>query len=537
MTDKDRPQQAEAQEPATPATANPFAKQFATIARQLLDFTTTGIFYSNEEYEQEARRIFDKSRDALIDRLLEKINSDQMPDRDAEAFVKEQTRFSFQAALEQALTPLKTLWSSAYMKAIMCALSLPVSFAIPSVPLVIQDNAVTYFFAKHPEIDPKGDTSITDEQSKEIKSILAKMDSFFCSNLSKEEIEQTPAEELQDKVGDLLILFITQENPTPETAERITENLPRLSYHPSTKITTVTDKLMNVFFSVNAPKEAGVLNGQQRMAIPVDDLIPVKYEGHNSGTEITLYYDYFYDEETLSRFGISKGFEGYESFVATIIDNLYDNGDRVVSYSKFLEEMGATGRPSAEDITKLANALIKGATTNFYMNDKEVQQKLGKNDSYTEIIGQKVFPIIIKNTRNGKTGFATDGAIIIEGHTPFYKVGASLNRITRWKKEILQLYKGRRTDRYWNVLQFLFREIGWMRNAKSKRSNKILYSSVYAQNGDTTTRAKQLTRTMLFRLLDECFIPAGYVTAYKEDNGGSGPGVKITLNKTPLLLE
>ena len=78
-------------------------------------------------------------------------------------------------------------------------------------------------------------------------------------------------------------------------------------------------------------------------------------------------------------------------------------------------------------------------------------------------------------------------------------------------------------------------QIGWLRNPNSKRSNKITYSSVYEYCGDSTTRSKQLTRDMIYRLLDEIFKPAGYITSYKEDNKGE-PGVILTYTANTAAL-
>ena len=77
-------------------------------------------------------------------------------------------------------------------------------------------------------------------------------------------------------------------------------------------------------------------------------------------------------------------------------------------------------------------------------------------------------------------------------------------------------------------------QIGWMRNGT--RSDKILYSSLYSHTGDTTTRGQQLARDMMYRLLDEVFIPAEYVKAYKEDADPT-PGVVLTLHRKRLQIK
>lgn len=305
------------------------------------------------------------------------------------------------------------------------------------------------------------------------------------------------------------------------------KNLPQITYRNSKQLKSVTDKLMNVFFSLAAPADA--LNGQRKM-------IPLKYESRKSKKEITLVYDFQYNETELEKIGIPKGFGGYEWFVATILDNLYENGNSVVSYSKILEEMGETGRPGGAQFEKLAKALVKGATTTIHINDLEVQKAWGNDTGrYTEIVGQ-VFPITIKNERYIATGLIADGAIRINEYSPFRALAGTLGHLTQWDKKILRLYTGRKTDRYWRTLQLLMREIGWMRNDKSKRRKKILYSTLYSWNGDDTARDKQLTRTMLYRLLEEVFKKSGYIITYKEDSS-TNPGVVLEINPQQLLSE
>lgn len=308
-----------------------------------------------------------------------------------------------------------------------------------------------------------------------------------------------------------------------EEIEQAAEELPRINYHNSKQVKTVTDKWMNFFYSFNAPMPKGIIDGQRAM-------LPLKYENSKSKNEITLWYDYEYNDEALSRVGVPKGFSGYDYFIATTLDNLKEGGNDKVSYSKILDEMGID--PAQKNIEKLAKALVKGATTTIFVNDSEVQKAWG-NKNYHEIIS-RVLPITIGNERAIANGFVTDGIIEIDNFSPFRRLAGDLKHLTQWKKEIFLLYKGRKTDRYWNVLQVLIREIGWMRNS-NKRKPKILYSLFYIQNGDKTPRDKQNTRAMIYRLLEEVFKPAGYVRSFEEDNS-TEPGVILKVVKNGGLL-
>ena len=128
----------------------------------------------------------------------------------------------------------------------------------------------------------------------------------------------------------------------------------------------------------------------------------------------------------------------------------------------------------------------------------------------------------------------------INSFSPFFLVAQPLGHFGAWNKDILRLYGGRRTKRYYAVMHYLIREIGWMLNDKSKRNNKLALQSLYSYAGDKTARAKQLTKKMAYRLLDEVFIPTDYIKSYKEDPQDGGiclfwEGQKTIANKRKIL--
>lgn len=306
--------------------------------------------------------------------------------------------------------------------------------------------------------------------------------------------------------------------------------LPQISYNHGTIVKTMTDKFSNLFFSMAAPQPRGTINGQRQF-------LPVKYEKQGAKKEITLFYDYSYNEKVIERFGLSKDFDDLAFFTMSIIDNLYDEGNYIVSSTKIWHELGNTGSPSTEAITNLVNILRLGMSTIITADIKEIFDAWGieaKNKD-AEIISP-VIPVQIIREKFSANGKTSNALIHIMGHSPFYMIGYPLKHLTDWNKDVLRLYSGRRTKRYYSVLRFLITNIGWMRNQKSNRSNKIRYSTLYNATGDKTTRDKQLTRKMLHRLLDEVFIPTGYVTAYKEATTGEA-GVMIFYSEPPKLAE
>ena len=217
----------------------------------------------------------------------------------------------------------------------------------------------------------------------------------------------------------------------------------------------------------------------------------------------------------------------------TIIDTLYAAGNDVVSFTKIYNEMGGEGSPTTKQLEPIYYSLLKGMTTIITIDDAEAQKawKAGAG-TYHEIVSP-VIPVQLGNERFIANGKIANGFVKINGVSPFMQVAKPLGHITAWEKGILRLYTGRKTKRYYSVMRFLMLQIGWMRNGT--RSRKILYSALYQYTGDTTTRAQQLTRDMMYRLLDEVFKPADYITAYKEEADPT-PGVVLTLSKNRLKI-
>ena len=306
--------------------------------------------------------------------------------------------------------------------------------------------------------------------------------------------------------------------------EQAAGELPRVKYKKITEIKSLTDKLAAVFFSLMAPESTPAsIEGQRQMT-------PLRYESLKSKKEITLFYDYVYNEEVLEKYGINKKFDDYDFFVMTIIDTLYANGNNIVSFTKIFKEMGGEGNPTSKQLAPIYYSLLKGMTTIITINDEEVQ-RAWKTGTYHEILSP-IIPVQIGNERFIASGKIANGYVRINGFSPFMQVAQPLGHLTAWNKDILRLYKGRKTKRYYSVMRFLMMQIGWMRNGE--RSRKILYSSLYKHTGDATTRARQLARDMMYDLLENVFKPTGYITGYKED-GAAAPGVELIIGKQKLI--
>jgi len=79
---------------------------------------------------------------------------------------------------------------------------------------------------------------------------------------------------------------------------------------------------------------------------------------------------------------------------------------------------------------------------------------------------------------------------------------------------------------------YLIQQISWLKNSKAKtrRSNKILFDSIYEQNHITDRRYKERCRTQAFKMLD-AWVAMGWISSYRPVYD-----VKDTKRKTPVAV-
>lgn len=315
-----------------------------------------------------------------------------------------------------------------------------------------------------------------------------------------------------------------------EEKTSISEVSHKANYKKASEAKTITDKLANVFFSQNPPKPTPTALGERR------EMIPLAYEKRRAGKEITLFYDYTFNEEIVQKYGLSKKFNDYDFFVMTTLDNLYEAGNDIVTFAKIYKEMGGRENPTASQLEPIQNSILKGLATIITIDDKEVRKAWGVNSgeelkTYKELISS-VLPVQIVNEKAMINGKITNGFVKINAMSPFLKLAKALGHVTAWDKQILSMYTGRKTPRYYSVMRFLMKEIAWLRNGN--RNNKILYSRIFEHTGDKSPREQQLTLAMLYRLIDEVFIPANYIAERREE-AKPKPGVLLFLSKERLI--
>ena len=305
-----------------------------------------------------------------------------------------------------------------------------------------------------------------------------------------------------------------------------------IKYKNSYEIQAATHKLINTFFSVNPPSPIEIA-GQMAFSQLQRDGIPVGFERKGAKKEITLYYNYNFDNELLQRYGLEPKITSMEYFVSMITDNLSIEGNTTPTATKIWHELGNTGSPNTDQLQPIIHSLIKGVATKMIVDDSEVQKEWGHRRSRELIMPLISAKLLLE--KDNDTGQITDAKIEINDYSPFWYVSQITGQRTTWDKAVLRLYKGRRTARYYDVMKFLMQTIAYMKGGK--RSHKIEYATLYAETGTKKrTRDQNLAKQMLFTLLDTVFIPLGYVKSYQEATTGK-PGVFLYIPKQRMLTK
>lgn len=317
---------------------------------------------------------------------------------------------------------------------------------------------------------------------------------------------------------------------TLEIAEKAS-NLIRNRYNKGYKFVTTSTKLANTIFAPTLPK-GEIVNGQR-------EVIPVPYTNNTDGENATLYLDITYNEKELEKTGLKPELDDIDYFLSMVFDNLLLDGNALVSPTKVFHLLyDEKNSPTTDQINEI---LLRGVRGMLMMTTIDAGEIIDiwkyKNPKQQRMWKSPLMPIQVQLDRvtdpdSPDYGKLVNGEIHITALSPSSMVGNITGQLTTWDMDVLQAYTGRRTKRYFSVLRFLITEIGWMRNGT--RSSKITYQNLYERTQSRTSRDKQLTKKMFFRLLEEVFKEKGYIASYKEDTSGE-PGVRIKAIKTKAI--
>lgn len=303
-----------------------------------------------------------------------------------------------------------------------------------------------------------------------------------------------------------------------ESLEKLTPG-EKVTYAPGDTIKTTSTKLSNEFFCYAPPTTE--IDGQ----ITLNTVYSSK-----QGKNVAVYSYYNFNEKELTANGItSREFTDFDYFVAMVCNNLFAEGNKQVSLTKLWHEMGNPKSPNPRQLQELRKSLIKGMTTIINISNRDLLEAWNiDTDNYTDI-KSPVMPVMLKTEHNRANGHIMNETVYIYAYSPFMLVAEPLNQITTWKKDILKLYPGSRTARYWSIMRYLMREIAWMRNDKNRKP-VILFKSLFDAAGAKRTEDRATTLKLASTLLQDVFKACNYISGFKVDNQRERIDLKLVPN-------
>lgn len=217
---------------------------------------------------------------------------------------------------------------------------------------------------------------------------------------------------------------------------------------------------------------------------------------------------------------------GYDFFLMSLLDHLLLEGNYEVTLTHILKRLGIT--PSSSELEKLYKHLILGSRISTIFDNRDLAEKWNVEDPEYKKITRQLYNIAIEESRRKIDGNIARLTVKIFALSPFYAVGAPLNQFSNWNDELLQLYSGKRTPKYWRLMRYLIREIGYMRSGN--RSNTILaIKSIYQYVGDTNGHDYKSTRDTVYKILQECFGGCNYIDYSKTTTDNKTGNITLTL--------
>lgn len=328
-------------------------------------------------------------------------------------------------------------------------------------------------------------------------------------NKDKEAAALSEAVKAYKYAGKVKRVNAARQSQQAEQIDAVQDAKKKTSYNTGKDMYYPTTKLSNEFFIFDPPVQE--IAGQLYMSLP--------YIGDDKAT-LYCYYN-----------GNDVQFDDYDFFINATFNNLYLEGNKEVSFTKVLNELGV--EPTEKNFTELRARLLKGMATIIHICNKEILEAYKIDTKNYKDIDSPVLPVIIERETSRARGNVMKQTIKIYEQSPFFKVAEPIGQFTTVDKRMLQLYPGRRTKRYWQVLRYLSKEINWMRHGD--RSNILLMQSIYEYVGDKRTEHRTQTKKLVIDLLDTVFTQLKYIKEYSIDDITSS--ITIKCNKEPKKVD
>lgn len=371
--------------------------------------------------------------------------------------------------------------------------------------------SVTYFFALHPEINPRTKGELTEDQKTELEGIYHHFAEFVATRYKGIDLDGDPA-----TVTDIVRAFAEAEKGG---------KLEPLQLHQIQKATRYTLNNSKVFNVLGVAIPKGRVDGQLEITV-----IPDKKTGRDVLTYMSLSYQGDDNVQLKGR----KVITGFDKAVYNSVSTLYEAGNRQVSAQDVFRTMNGNTkrRPSPKQTERITNSIRKMMYTAIYMDFSAELQRIGMTIDDDRITRGKVETQMLQatigmaQTENGRT-------------VTVYRLSAEPILLTycKSKKQIITVpialldtsEAASSTETITAIREYLIQQIELMRHDRRNNAT-IRYSTIYEKTDtpapENRTEARRL-RNQIKAVLD-VWTARGYIKGYADaKEGQSVTGITI----------
>lgn len=220
--------------------------------------------------------------------------------------------------------------------------------------------------------------------------------------------------------------------------------------------------------------------------------------------EVDILYSINFDALEGEAITITKKLLPFDKRVYLAVAALFNAGNDVVSFTQIYYAMGNTNKPAPNQIKKIEDAVNKMMRAAVEVNN--VAEAKAYNYPKFTYKGALLPVEFVTAKVNGTTA---EGAVHIFREPPVITFARERRQITTIDIKLLQSPMNK-TDANLSIDDYLIERIS---RAKGKKTEKILYATLYAQAGITTTKQKQRAADKITGYLDyykKCSFIKGY---------------------------
>jgi len=232
---------------------------------------------------------------------------------------------------------------------------------------------------------------------------------------------------------------------------------------------------------------------------------------YGSKQQIPAYYAINFDELG-DDITITKRLLPFDKRVYIAVSALFNAGNNVITLSQIYYAMGNTGRPSANQLQKINDAVTKMTTARiFFENEQEAKKYKYPRFKYDGSLLPLERGTAIVN------GQLADAAIHIFREPPLIAFAKQRNQITTVDVKLLQSPISK-TDANLLIDDYLLERISKAKNGKA-RSCRILFKTLYAKAGIKTKKQEQRAPAKIEKYLNH-YQQQEFITRYTMEKDG-----------------